>query len=265
MQKKKLEMNLFLFFGFLMVASTNCLIFHCNYQNTTWSYSVGSVYTCDGIVINYDNSSTVTEIQGRHYPEKSDADVKGFFVNFDQVVHRIPKGIELFFPNLLALQWYYGNLTTLAAVDLQPFPSLKHAFFGWNKIMSIDGDLFRSTPNISEIYLNNNRIQNVGFNLLTSLNELRFVDFRVNTCTSSFAETSEAIHQLNTQLPLSCPPLTTPAPTTTPPSNQTETTTISTTTPTTCDIRCSINDETDELKRLVADLQKRIEDLERKP
>lgn len=37
-------------------------------------------------------------------------------------LHRLPKGIETFFPTLASLQWDNGKLTSVTSEDLKPFP-----------------------------------------------------------------------------------------------------------------------------------------------
>lgn len=121
-------------------------------------------------------------------------------------LRRIPRGIERFFPNLIALAWIHGNVHEITADELQPLPQLS-VFSIWdNKLVSVDGDLFIHTPNIMQAYFNHNQLQHVGFGLLDDLDSLWYARFNNNSCIDLDGTTPEEIQELKVQLRIQCPP-----------------------------------------------------------
>jgi vacuolar-type H+-ATPase subunit I/STV1 len=93
--------------------------------------------------------------------------------------------------------------------------------------LSIDGDLFKHSQQLRWIFFGSSPTQHFGYNLLTSLQHLEVVDFYEIACMINiFANTTEAIQEVNRILPIQCPPLTV------------ESTTLSTTTSTTAPDFC---------------------------
>lgn len=127
----------------------------------------------------------------------------------------IPAGIENFFANLERFFWWNGNISTIDSSAFEPFKSLSILELGGNKLVSLEGDLFKHTPNLHEIYFDFNLLEHVGHDLLSGLTELVRVDFRRNPCIDKHATTPQTIQELNDQLPIQCPPIITPDPPTT--------------------------------------------------
>lgn len=197
------------------------------------------------------SETTVESVHGGHFDFKSNKDVQGLYVQMEatKMLH-FPKGIEKFFPNILAIEWYAGNLVSITAEDLKPFPELKALGLANNWITSLDGDLFKYTPSLRYISFYNNQVTTVGLGLLSGLRDLTSAYFVNNRCIDAIARTSTEVKDVVQKLEAQCAPLTTPAPPTTP--VPIKTTTGSPITPTTehyCSIRCSMNTEVDELTR----------------
>jgi len=218
-----------------LASSSSGVVMQCSFfQYIIWN-DVSQVYTCwYARVTNYNDEATVTNITGNHIIGKTNADVEGFVIYLEPNLSRIPRGIENFFPNLIGLAWGNTNLTSLVADDLKPFPKLLSAWFPSNKFVSLHSDLFVHTPMVRHIDFGRNLLENVGSDLLTSLNNLTSALFNDNRCISFNANTSQSIQNLIAMLREQCPePETTTAiPTTT---------TLSTTTvdPEECPVGCS--------------------------
>lgn len=169
---------------------------------------------------------------------------------------RLPKNIELFFTNLIVLFWDAGNLLSITAEDLKPFPGLKMFAVYDNNLVSLDGDLFQHTTKLNFIEFASNRITNVGPNLLGNLAELIEVDFSNNLCISANATTPEGIQTLKLKLAMQCPSLATTQVTATT-TEQGYTTNMQSPPPVAppiednCSIRCSMDEEFDELSENV--------------
>lgn len=119
-------------------------------------------------------------------------------------LERIPKGIEKFFPHLIGLRWSNGFLTTVTAEDLQPFPDLQIFYVYNNKIVSIDGDLFKNNPKLNVIYFHGNLLENIGSGLLDGLDNLVQAFFNMNSCIDMEATSPSMIEQLKLGLRILC-------------------------------------------------------------
>ena len=110
---------------------------------------------------------------------------------------------------MIIINFWQGNITTISAEDLKPLPNLLMLIIGGQKLITIDGDLFKHTPWVTDILFNDNIIENVGLDLLTGLTNLTYVDFTSNTCINRSADTPAAIENLRNELISQCPPLAT--------------------------------------------------------
>lgn len=207
--------------------------FQCDFRNRNYWLTLNEYSCIPAALISDGNLSHVFDVTGNHSSGKTNEDVKGFEIESNhQHLNRIPKGIEKFFPNLIAFVWYDGNLTTLIADDLKPFPKLQLFSALINKLVSVDGYLFKHTPTLKVIYLNVNLLENVGFGLLDGLNNLTNAYFQNNSCIHWIANSPATIQELNLKLRNQCPPLAsmTTSPTTSSTSLAPSTTLASTTT-----------------------------------
>lgn len=132
------------------------------------------------------------------------------------------------------------------ASDLEPFPKLTQISFSNNQLVSLDENLFMHTPKLEVIYFTFNLLQHVGYNLMTDLTELTYADFEWNPCVDFHANTTKLIQELFEILKIQCPPL------------DSTTTLTSTTEDDDCPIRCSVNEEIDELTRRSNEQEKTI-------
>lgn len=235
------KINLFSVFLTFLV-STQGIEFQCDFTYKNWGI-VGSVYTCYQPVVTIGNDPTTLEaVRGNHTEGKNNSDVIAIYILSDSTkLQRIPKKIEKFFPSLTALLWSFANLMAVTAEDLKPFPALRTLALHGHKIKTLDADLFQATPKISDISFTMNQITNVGQGIFDNLNELREIRFQMNTCIDSFATTPQAISTIKQQLLTQCPPLATTILPTTSSSPRT-------TTEDACNVRCTANQEIDQLK-----------------
>lgn len=181
---------------------------------------IGFQYGCIATVEGQRHLPDVEVVNGDHWTGKSNFNVKVLTV-IDDELSRIPDGIDNFFAYLIGIQWFRGNLMTIHAEDLRPFPDLQVIRLENNKLFALDSDLFKYTPKLQFIGLGNNLIQHIGLNMLNDLDNLAGVYFQKNPCIETNAGTPEAILELKLYLPQRCPPLASTDP---------PTTTISTTT-----------------------------------
>lgn len=195
---------------YAFVLCANGLKLHCRFATITWKEPFGAVYSCEsGAVTNDGHATHIQNINGSHLSGYINSDVHCIKVRYDQLqLTRLPQGIETFLPNLLIFQWEYGNLASITSDDLQPFPNLQFISLAYNKLTSLDGNLFVHTPKLVEIYFTMNLLENVDDGLLDGLSNLKAANFKGNTCITYFANT-EIMRQLKIMLSNQCPRLTT--------------------------------------------------------
>lgn len=183
------------------------VIINCTFQeNTTWVV-LDSPYTCNVAGILNPEVAEVTEIVGEHVEGRNNDDVQGFSTNGRDIFATFPRNLEAFFANLFGLGLWGGQMTSVTAADLAPWPNLTEFYFSENRIQALDGDLFQNSPRIAHVTFRDNLIQNVGVGLLSNLTELAYVNFNNNTCIDTFANTPETIEDLRAELLTQCPPL----------------------------------------------------------
>lgn len=241
----------------ILILPSQGVIFDCNFREDP------PYYSCQLFRVELDaegNENVLTEVRGTHLQGRSDEDV-GFLWSSDAYpFQRIPINVANFFPNLLDIRFVGGNLTFVSANDLQQFPLLQILYIKHHQIETLDGNLFEHTPNIRITEFDFNQITSVGHGLLDGLPNLVRVNFLGNPCIDFRATTQAEIETLRTQLVQQCPPIITPDP---------PTTTAST--PGDCPVRCSINEEVDELRsqvlaqeRTIVEQGERLDELERR-
>jgi hypothetical protein len=145
-------------------------------------------------------------VSGDHLDGKVNADVVFLSLFLSANLSHMSTNIESFFPNLRGISWYSVNLRFISAEDLKPFPNIVTFAVTTNKLVTIDGDLFKYTPKLQWIVFANNLIEHVGENLLTDLKDLVHVHFGNNVCIAFMANTPEALVELKQMLPVKCPP-----------------------------------------------------------
>lgn len=118
-------------------------------------------------------NDTITSVDGSTMPTSFQE------LHFEvKIVHYLPKGIAKFFPQLMTL----NVLKSIQADDLEGLTHLKVLYVWGNDITELSSDLFKFTPQITEISFPSNLISRVGKNLLANVSTLHKMDFRCNKC-----------------------------------------------------------------------------------
>lgn len=240
-----------IFILLIVVASCSSVTIQCLYKTYKWE-RLGSFRGCLGRIANpKSNPKSLDEISDEAVAprdmleddwRKNLHDKVRFLSVGKSNLELLPKRIDFYFPNLEILQWYNGSLSAITADDLAPFPNIKHLYISGNKIVTLDADVLSNNLQLVDIYANNNLIDHVGKDLLRGLDGLKYVDFRNNPCIDVLATSTSQIEELNQQLPLNCP-----LPTKEPEQAQEQ-----------CCVRDTMNEEVDELKRLVQEQGEKI-------
>lgn len=195
---------------FSFVFCAHAVKFNCNFKDYSWP-PLNTKYTCEPTVI-LDSSEITNAITGTHlrflqifWTYKNNGDVLAFYVYGQKTFNRIPRGIERFFNNLEVLSWCNGLLTTIEDEDLKPFTKLIFLQLKYNKLIALDGDLFKHTPNMQVVSFALNVLELVDQGLLTKLTKLFYANFGYNPCINIFADTSDSMQYLKLQLQKQCP------------------------------------------------------------
>lgn len=113
-------------------------------------------------------------------------DVSAFRIVSRREVSTIPTNLGSLFINLKILVCFETSLRTISAKDLKQFQKLELLDLSGNYLVNLDGDLFKSTPNMKYIFFRSNSLHKIDENLLDSLKKLEWADFRWNPCVDFF-------------------------------------------------------------------------------
>lgn len=187
------------------ILSANAITLNCAFSEIFSTTLRFFSYSCfNPVLSNSDENQIVTAVNGEHLGGRNNDDVLGLYLLFNYNLPFFPKGIENFFPNLNLLIINTTTITTLDGDELKPFNKLE--FFGFHRfnLERVPGNLFKSTPMISRIMLNNNNIKHVDKDLFDGLEHLEVVDFRFNYCIDQRANNIAEIPSLVETLSANC-------------------------------------------------------------
>lgn len=191
-----------------IAATAQSIVFNCRFSVLNQILVVGSAYTCEVlevlVVENEDDSLTLQNLTGRHVVGKTSDDV-GLLLIVDQTFNSIPKNIETFFPNLVALGIERSKLLTISAIDLQPFPKLKVLGLYGNDLTSLHRGLFEFNPELVMIEFSANQIEFIDSELLENLDYLQHFYILNNQCVSENADNRDEVLAFVAKLPYVCP------------------------------------------------------------
>lgn len=176
-----------------------------NIENVNWKV-IGDQLTCEGdksikSTVAHSNVSSVvrtTKVKNHNafLSEITAINIEYAAVNF------IPYGIGSKFENLKALQIESCGLLSVNKGNLKQFGStLELLSLPYNKIISIDADLFEYNPNLEAIWLNDNPIRHIDAEFFaTSVDNLYslefFADINSVDCKTTFDTSTEWYHEI---------------------------------------------------------------------
>lgn len=166
---------------------------------------IGIRYTCDkSFVKDTATETALTKVIGAHLDSQTDAKVEAIMVTQEKTLNRLPPKIGSFFPNLQALVWTHGNITSLHPEDIEQVNKLVILVLGYNKIVTLSEDLFKNMPQLLLIEFNNNLLEHVEKNTLMKGKNLDSADFRGNPCIDVHASQTYQFRALRVDLPEKC-------------------------------------------------------------
>lgn len=184
---------------------SNALIFECNFSNKSWPY-VGTVYQCKAKLQKSDGLTDLhlQDVEGKHSKGMINSNVEALEVK-NQDINRIPSNINAFFANIKALQWQKSKMLTITNDDLEQFPNLIYLDLESNLFTSLESELFSGTRHLAYISFSSNKLEQIGFGLLTGLDGLTEAWFQSNPCINRFETTQGRMSILNQLLSIECP------------------------------------------------------------
>lgn len=186
-----------------LVSSCYGTIFQCTYSVISWP-GYGSRYTCEAKIASSSNATALMGISGTHLSGNGLANVEVLDVASEKTLSKLPDLIEVYFPNLIGLRWNNGSLITISASVLK-YPNLTFVAFNSNNLTLLDGGLFQYAQTIREIHFPFNKIEQVGANIFSNLNNLTIANFEGNVCVNFTAGTTQTVQDLKILLANQCP------------------------------------------------------------
>lgn len=257
-----------LFFIFAYLGNTAAITIGCNFTNISFTV-VERRYTCSITSMDFTGNTThITGYTGTHLIGKSSEDVE--MVNINQSICPqmnitvFPPGFSTIFPNVIGINSYSCQITTLTGNELLEYPNLEFFALFVGQIQRIPGNFFSATPKMRFVDFEQNQVKHVGLGLLDGLTNLTRVEMNGNICVNKIASTPSQITDLKEILRTNC----TDIDNTTTTTEITSTTTISTTNQQPkCDIGdmedfvCGLEEEIQYLKEKDENLQSQVDAL----
>lgn len=179
----------FLILIFATISAINSLTLDCPFETLNWANYLGEGYTCyTPKLSNIAENQRITAVTGTHETGKNNTNVKVLNISFNTNLTYFPRGIENFFPNLIAIFISHTNITAINGDELLPFPKLTHFQIAVNPHFErVPGNLFSNNPLLQVISFYKNNIKHVGEGIMNGLNSLRWIEFNRNYCINQLA------------------------------------------------------------------------------
>jgi Leucine-rich repeat (LRR) protein len=170
---------------------THCLVYKVHTQFS--SNGFGSIYV--GEITNVNNLDYIEAIEGYEgYGQKFDGinvtekvfqETTYFMLNsFKENANKIPKNLAQFFPRLTGISWTSASLESITVEDLKQFPELFTLNVNSNELTTLEDDLFKYNQKLLVAYFYNNKVENLGKDLLANLFNLNQFAIAFNQLTT---------------------------------------------------------------------------------
>lgn len=180
------------------IASTaNAVVFDCVYTKS------GDNETCNATVTNM-GVPKLTGITGADEEPQRDAVHAWGLVIQGQNLTFFPKDIGAFFHRLKAINVTNVTFTSISAGDLEGLSKLEYLTMTGVELTTLNGNLFKFTPNLKEIRIFSNPLAHIGKNLVKNLVALNVLWIKGN-CGQLFADSRATIDLFAPTLFANCP------------------------------------------------------------
>lgn len=150
---------------------------NCDYSTEYWNYTNQNfnLYTCITKSASIIAPDTTITIKGNHGENKTNEDVVALAIvsgkwNF------FPSGFETFFKNIKAISMENVSLTSITAVNLEPFSKLELLQVSGNNLQSFNAEMIEFISNLSDFVIENNKMTESDQKILIvlkSVNDLK--------------------------------------------------------------------------------------------
>lgn len=146
----------------MIVSSTLGYIMECVYQNDP---NFGFGCNVRSFKNEFLDDCYLSQVEGQLDIVKNNDDVK--FLNItSKNLRNFPIGLEIFFPNLEIIILSCAKLKQITHENLKPFGNkLKYLALSESAIVSIEGNLFKSTPKIFFLQIESRNLENINKNV----------------------------------------------------------------------------------------------------
>jgi hypothetical protein len=167
--------------------------------------NIGNVYACTvkNLTVTVLNEN-VTNIIGTHEKGKTNSDVHKLNIASSNTCEFLPRGFEKFFPALTGLRIAQAGLVSLTKHDISVFPKLRNCDMFNNRLTILGSDLFEGTPQLDYLYFGDNQLEEIGYDILKPLKNLRKAVFQGNRCIGKNANQRSEIASLQERMNEHC-------------------------------------------------------------
>jgi len=155
----------------------------CTYKHYSF-IGLGKSYYCEvstNINIISPETAFISSSSGSHLHWKNNDDVIAIIAN-DKNIKHFPKGLELIFKNLKAIDMEEGRIKELFQSDLKPLKNLVYLDLGKNDIEVLEDGIFDHNPHLTTISFYGNKIYHIGMNVFDNLGSLNYLVLELNRC-----------------------------------------------------------------------------------
>lgn len=197
-------MKIIIALSFLFI-SVNSLIITCEFENVNFN-DWKKRYSCKTIKYSMAGDSKIVEsIYGIHLNSSYSHENVTQYSAKGLKIEQFPEQLGGHFVNLEVIRMASCDLKILYKSSLEKLENLKYLDLLGNRIENLESDVFENTPNLIEVWLNNNRLKFVGSKILNPLKSLKVINFGGNTCIGSNSRYSnEDLERLKIELRLKC-------------------------------------------------------------
>lgn len=190
-------------FVLISLTPTASITVDCEYSVNNWGI-FGLDYTCYSISIENLAIKAADNITGVHLNDKSNANVQALDMQYLSELTFIPSNFDVFFPNLIILEFYDCPINSIDGNELDGLSKLKALILMKTNISSIPRNFFAHIPDIEYFEVGESPLIEVGAHLFYSLQNLKYVDFWYDSCISATASTPAEILNLKSNLRTQC-------------------------------------------------------------
>ena len=147
----------------------------CNYHDLPWPNGVK--YTCRVLKVSIiEPGARIATFKGIHLAGRSNINVKGLVVSRTQVEY-FPRGLSTTFPSLTNVLVENCGLKNIARKDFEGLGNLEYLNLSNNELKSLPNDLFVDTPNLRQIFLHVNKIEQLSSKIFDPLDKKNLIRF----------------------------------------------------------------------------------------